>query len=156
MIDEKFVLKGSQIKDLELPASAMTFDMNDEELNLIVGTTFGYLIEYKKVEENLLGNHVVLNNGKLQESIIDVVKKDLDNDGYQELIVFYFNKIVQFYRIQGKDDYAFLGEVQLKELFNIPFKLFLLENSESKGLFFFSQNHFYEYELKLPQVNNYN
>lgn len=28
----------------------MVFDLSENELNLIVGTTFGYLVEYKDVE----------------------------------------------------------------------------------------------------------
>ena len=40
-----------KIKDLELPVSSLFFDEIDDELNLIVGNTFGYLVLYRNIEK---------------------------------------------------------------------------------------------------------
>ena len=66
---------------MELPVSSLFFDFIDEELNLIVGNTFGYLVIYNNVDKFQLNNNRVLNNENLQESIIDIIKEDIDFDG---------------------------------------------------------------------------
>lgn len=69
-------------------------------------------------------------------------------DGQCELIVYYFNKIVQFYRIEGNNKYTYLGESYLNEPYNIPFKIFVLDKCDrEKSLFLFAPNYIYEYDI---------
>ncbi len=104
-----YSLKKKDSKDLELPISKLKFIEIDGKLNLLIGTSLGYLIFYDDIEKNLLNHHIVVNNSYLEESILDFVVYDFDSDGTLEVLVFYFNRVVQFFRL-NKNIFEFLGK----------------------------------------------
>ena len=136
-------------KNLELPISSLEFFENSKNyVNLIVGTTLGYLVVYKNLMKNYLNEHIVINNNFLQESIIDVLIGDFNSDGRREILVYYFNKIIQFYQIDDDGRYDFINEIKLDDFENFPFKLFIINaDKNQKKLLFFAPNYLYEYDF---------
>lgn len=82
------------IIDHELHVCSIVFQKYDQKINIIVGTTIGYLIQYENIELYRLGRHVVLNNRHIEESILDIALVDLRGNGELNLIVYYFNRVL--------------------------------------------------------------
>ena len=53
------------VKDLELPIAQMLFFQKNEQLDIILGTTLGYVVKYENIENLLLDKNVVINNKHL-------------------------------------------------------------------------------------------
>ena len=64
----------------ELHVGSIVFENYNNKINIIVGTTLGYLIKYKNIELYKLSKNLVLNNKNMHESIIDIELVDLKGD----------------------------------------------------------------------------
>ena len=136
-------------KNLELPISAVSFYYIEDKLNLIVGTTLGYLVAYTDInEKNKLKNNFVINNTRLEEAIIDFKLIDLDRDGYLEIFVLYFNKKIHVYKIKNYNKFDYVTGKDLNEMESFPFMFFIIDNDQSRKLLLFSNNIIYVYEIE--------
>lgn len=133
-----------------MPVSSITFFECGNSTNVLVGTTLGYLVCFHNINgQNGLKYNVVINNNMLEESIIDVIVSDIDFDGFQEIIVIYFNKQIQIYRIKDQRNFEFLTSYFLKELLNFPFCAALIMNNFTPVLYLFATNMYYKYSIIL-------
>lgn len=133
-------------KDLDLPISSIGFFESGGYVNLIVGTTLGYLVCYHHINySNGLKYNKVINNNLLEETIVDVIVSDIDGDGFLEIIVIYFNRKLQIFRIKDNKNFDFVLEFELKELLNFPFCGALIMNNKTPVLYLFGTNMYYKY-----------
>lgn len=146
----------SDKKDLELPVASVEFYKVNGKLNLLVGSTLGYLVTYMNINpSNKLQNNLVINNSHLEEAIVDVKLVDLTDNGIIEIAVLYFNKVIHIYRIIDYNKYNFVGRYELKEVINFPFKFsFLKRNNQEYKILLFANNHVYEYDLNVLEQHD--
>jgi hypothetical protein len=96
---------------------------------------------------NGLRKNKVMNNGLLEESIVDLVMADIDGDGFTELIVLYFNKRLQIYKIREVESWECIARFELNSLMNLPYCMALIVDSGTPVLYLFATNCYYRYDL---------